>query len=37
MVHQPDGDRSEFILAEAARGDYLKDTIRQLNQELLGD
>ena len=37
VVHQPDGDRSEFILAEAARGDYLKDTVQQLNRELLGD
>ena len=37
MVHQPDGDRNEFTLVEVARGDRLKDTIRQLNQELLGD
>ena len=36
-VHQADGDHSEFILTEAARGDHLNDTIRQLNQQLLGE
>ncbi len=35
-VHQPDGDRNEFMLAEAARGEHLEKTIQGLNQELLG-
>ncbi len=34
VVHQPDGDRNEFILTEVARGEQLKATIEQLNQEL---
>lgn len=37
VVQQPDGDRSEFILTEAVRGEHLKDSIRQLNQELIGE
>lgn len=35
-VQQPDGDRNEFILAEAARGEHLEKPIQELNQELLG-
>ena len=35
-MHQPDGDRNEFILTEAARGEHLKKRIQELNQELLG-
>ncbi len=37
VVHQPDGDRSDFILAEAVRDKHLHDMIRQLKQELMGD
>jgi len=36
IMYQPDGDRNEFILTEAARGAHLKKRIQELNQELLG-
>ncbi len=35
-MHQPDGDRNEFILTEVARGEHLRKRIQELNQELLG-
>ena len=36
-VFQPDGDRSEFILVESMQGKQLEATIRQLQQELVGE
>ena len=37
IVHQADGDRSEFVLTETERGEHLTSKIQQLHQELLGE